>query len=225
VAGDETLTPAFWIYSHLAFVLLIASMLSRLMKYRPSLQSILLCLVIPAVIGVLPIRQTDVSGFVLGHMGTLSVSMMVLLIFQLLLSWRFVEAFSTAAWRNMNLFWFAIGMILYPAALGLFDEDMYSYGFQNTMSWCVLCVSIAAVICKYRILGISLALSVLAHQLKLQESRNLWDYMIDPWLWIAAAIVLIAGVCRRLFSSKQPNPGERQGVSPPSVQRNLPTET
>jgi len=203
VAGDESLTPAFWIYSHLAFVLLIAGMLSPLMKCRHRLYSMVLCLLIPAVIGVLPIRQTDVSGFVLGHMGTLSVSMLVLLTVQLLSGCGFVEALGAAVWRNMNLFWLISGTVLYPSALGLLDRDMYAYGFQNTMSWCVLSVSVAAVVCNYRILGLCLALSVLAHQLKLQESHNLWDYLIDPWLWISAAVSLTAEACRRLFARKR----------------------
>lgn len=219
------MTPAFWIYSHLAFVLLIAGMLSPLMKCRHRLHSIVLFLLIPAVIGVVPIRQTDVSGFVLGHMGTLSVSMLVLLTFQLLSSWRFAEPLHAAVWRNMNLFWLISGAVLYPSALGLLDRDMYGYGFQNTMSWCVLGVSIAAVVCHYRIPGFCLALSVLSHQLKLQESGNLWDYLIDPWLWIAAAVSLMAGAIRESFSGKPQGPGERQGVDPPTTRRNLPTET
>lgn len=129
--------------------------------------------------------------------------MLVLLTFQLMSSGRFVETLNAAVWRNMNVFWFAIGMILYPAALGLLDRDMYAYGFQHTMSWCVLGISVAAVVCKYRILGLCLALAVLAHQLKLQESENLWDYLIDPWLWIAAAVSLMAGACRRFFKVKR----------------------
>jgi len=198
------LTPAFWIWSHLAFVLLIASMLSPLMKYRYRLYSISLCLLISAVIGVLPIRQADVSGLVLGHIGTLSVSLLVLLVFQLCATCGFIETFSAPVWRNMNLFWFISGAVLYPSALGLFDQDMYAYGFQRTMSWCVLGVSCVAVFCKYWMLAFCLALSVLAHQLQLQESCNLWDYLIDPWLWIAAIVSLIAGAIReRTLSDKQ----------------------
>ncbi len=199
------MTPAFWIYSHLAFVLLIASMLSLVMKYRHGLQSRLMCLLIPAAIGVLPIQQTDVSGLALGHMGTLSVSMLVLLAFQLCVNCRVVKTYSAPVWRNMNVFWLISGAVLYPSALGLFDQDIYAYGFQSTMSWCMLGLSCVAVFCKYQILAFCLALSVLAHQLQLQESCNLWSYLIDPWLWIAAAVSLIAGVCRRGFSSKQPN--------------------
>ena len=219
------MSPAFWIWSHLTFALLIASILSLIVKCRSRLQSVLLCLSMPAVLGVLPIGQTDVSGFALAHMGTLSASMLVLLAFQLFANCGFVEAFSAPVWRNMNMFWLVTGAVLYPSALGLFDHDVYTFGFRSTMSWCVLGVSCAVALCNYRMLAFCLALSVLAHQLQFHESCNLWDYMIDPWLWIAAAVSLISEACRRLFASTPQDAGEGQGVSPPSVPRNLPTAT
>ena len=172
----------------------------RLLKCPQGLHLRVLCLVILAVIGMLPIRQTDISGYVLGHMGTLSVSMLFLLSFQVLSTWGIVESCDAAVWRNMNVFWLIIGIVLYPSAIGLFDEDMYRYGFQSTMSWCVLGLSCVSFFCKYRMFAFCLALSVLAHQLQLHESCNLWDYLIDPWLWIVAAIGLISTACRQCFS-------------------------
>ena len=199
------MSPMFWIWSHLSFVLLIASMLSLLVNCRSRLQSILLCVIIPSVLAVLPLGQTDVSGFVLAHMGTLSASMLVLLAFQLFANVGSIETFSASMLRNMNLFWFATGMILYPAALGLFTRDVYVFGFHNSMSWCVLAVSVVAMLCRYRILGLCLAFSVLAHLMMLHESPNLWDYLIDPWLWIAAFVSLPAGMCRQLLGAKLKN--------------------
>lgn len=196
------MSPAFWIWSHLSFVLLVASMLSLIVKRRRSLQSISLCLLIPVVLGVLPIGQTDVSGFALGHMGTLSASMLVLLGFQFLANIGAIEGHATSVLRNMNIFWFATGMILYPAALGFFSTDMYSFGFHASMHWSVLGMSVVAMLCRFRILGLCLAFSVLANLLKLHESSNLWDYVIDPWLWIAAAVSLPASLCRQLFGTK-----------------------
>lgn len=180
-------------------------MLSLILKYRSRLQSMLLCLLIPAILGVLPLGQTDVSGFALGHMGTFSASMLVLLAFQLFANVGFVETFNASVLRYMNIFWFATGMILYPAALGLFNRDVYSFGFHNGMNWCVLAVSVVAMLCRYRIPGLCLAFAVLAHQLRLHESGNLWDYLIDPWLWIAAAVSLFAEMCRRLLGAKPRN--------------------
>jgi hypothetical protein len=178
----------------------------------------LLCLLIPAILGVLPIGQTDVSGFALGHMGAVSASMLVLLAFQVLANVGFVDGFNAPVLRNMNVFWFVTGMFLYPAALGLFARDVYSFGFHNSMSWFVLAGSVVTMLCRHRILGLCLAFTVLAHQLKLHESSNLWDYVIDPWLWIAATVGLLAGMCRQLLGGKQREAkrqdGERGDVSP-----------
>lgn len=198
------MSPAFWIWSHLSFVLLIASMLSLFVKRRRSLQSISLCLFVPVILGVLPIGQTDVSGFALGYMGALSASMLVLLGFQLLANIGAIEGHMPSVLRNMNIFWFATGMILYPAALGFFSTDMYSFGFHTSMHWCVLGLSVVAMFCRLRILGLCLAFSMLANLLKLHESSNLWDYVIDPWLWIAAAVSLPATIFRQLFGTKPP---------------------
>ena len=196
------MSPAFWIWSHLTFVLLIASVLSLLLKCRSRLPSMLMCLLIPVVLGVLPIRQTDVSGFALAHMGTLSASMLVLLAFQLFAKVGFIQGFSAPVLRNMNIFWFATGMILYPSALGFLNTDVYLFGFHTRLNWCVLAVSVVAMLCRHRILGLCLAFSVLAHLLKLHESCNLWDYIIDPWLWIAATVSMFAGIFRRLLRVK-----------------------
>jgi hypothetical protein len=204
-------SPAFWIWSHLSFVLLIASMLSLFVKRLSSVQAISRCLWIPGFLGVLPIGQTDVSGFALGHMGTLSASMLVLLGFQFFANIGAIEGHGTLVLRNMNIFWFATGMILYPAALGFFNTDMYSFGFHASMHWCVLGLSVTAVLCRLRILGLCLAFSVLANLLKLHESSNLWDYVIDPWLWIAATVSLPVGLYRQLFGTK---PGKEVPANP-----------
>ena len=197
------MSAAFWIWSHLAFTLLFASVFSLLVKRRGSVVSIVLCLVIPGVLGVLPAGQTDVSGFAMAHTGAFSASMLVLLTFQLLANLGFVEPWGTSTLRTMNLFWLILGMILYPSALGFLSRDMYLFGFHLSMNWCVLAFSAVAVFRRYRILGLCLAFSVLAHLLNLHESRNLWDYLIDPWLWIASLVSLLAGMCGSLVQRER----------------------
>ena len=178
--------------------------MSSLVKCKSRVQSLFLCLLIPGLLGVVPVGQTDVSGFALAHMGTFSASMLVLLAFQFFANIGLVESFRASALRTMNLFWLISGMILYPASLGLLNRDMYSIGFHSSMSWCVLAASGVAVFLRFRILGMCLAFSVLAHLLVLHESRNLWDYIIDPWLWIAGTVSLVAGASHTLVSNKPP---------------------
>lgn len=213
------MSPAFWIWSHLSFALLAACIMCPLLRRLSRLQSMVLCLLIPLGVGLLPVRQTDVSGFVLAHTGTLSASMLLLLSFQLSTEWRLVETLSTQVWRNMNLFWISLGIVVYPSALGLLDVDMYAFGYRDAMSWCVLIASGIAVYSSYRILGLCLASSVLAHLLRLHESPNLWDYLIDPWLCLAAVCALIAAACRRLIFAKPRKDDPENSVRPGVLNR------
>ena len=194
----------FWIWSHLSFVLLGASILSLLVKCQSKFSSVLLCLLIPGLLGILPVGQTDVSGFALAHMGTFSASMLVLLAFQSLANAGCVEALRAPVLRDMNLFWLILGMILYPAALGLLHIDTYSFGYGNAMSWCMLTISSLAVVGRHQMLGLCLALAVLADLLRLTESPNLWDYLIDPWLWMAAVIELVFRTVRQRLEQRTP---------------------
>lgn len=179
----------------------------------------LLSLLIPLGVGLLPVRQTDVSGFVLAHTGTLSASMLLLLLFQLATQWRLVESLSAQVWRNMNLFWISLGIVVYPSALGLLDVDIYAFGYREAMSWCVLIASGIAVYSSYRIPGLCLASAVLAHLLRLHESPNLWDYLIDPWLCLAAVYALISASCRRLILAKPRREVRENSVSPGVLNR------
>lgn len=213
------MSPTFWIWSHLSFVLLVASMMCPLLRRLSRRQSMLLCLLIPLGVGLLPVRQTDVSGFVLAHTGTLSASMLLLLLFQLSTEWRLVESLSTQVWRNMNLFWISLGIVVYPSALGLLDVDTYVFGYRDAMSWCVLIVSGIAVYSSYRTLGLCLATAVFSHLLKLHESPNLWDYLIDPWLCLAAVCTLIATSCRCLLAAKPRKDVPANSASPGALDR------
>lgn len=208
------MSPAFWIWSHSSFVLLAACIMWPFLKRRSRLHSMLICLLIPLGVGLLPVRQTDVSGFVLAHTGTLSVSMLLLVLFQLANEWRLVEPLSTQVWRNMHLFWISLGIVVYPSALGLIDVDTYGIGYRDAMSWCVLIVSGIALDSSYRILGLCLASAVLAHLLRLHESPNLWDYLIDPWLCLAAVCALIASSCRCLLAAKSRKDVPANSASP-----------
>lgn len=72
-------------------------------------------------------------------------------------------------------------MLLYPFALGLTQFDSYSLGYANP--WMLATLLILTLFCwfrQYYFLATIITVAVIAGSLQLLESRNLWDYLIDP---------------------------------------------
>ncbi len=79
--------------------------------------------------------------------------------------------------------------LLYPVALGWGDWDAYRLGWGSFgMLGVLLALSLVFWAKGLRLLPALVGLGLLAWTLGLMESSNLWDYLMDPWLAIAAMI-------------------------------------
>jgi hypothetical protein len=94
------------------------------------------------------------------------------------------------SFRSKAVFMFLIatgGVFLYPMTLGLTAFDPYILGFGSRPFLVVLFVlALWAVRRELYFINLCLSASVLAHTMGLLESRNLWDYLIDPWVTLYA---------------------------------------
>jgi hypothetical protein len=87
----------------------------------------------------------------------------------------------------VNLAFAAGALLLYPLALGWGDWDAYRLGWGSWAFWAALLIlSLACWAKGFRLLPTLLALALLAWVAGALESTNLWDYLIDPWLAVAA---------------------------------------
>jgi hypothetical protein len=87
----------------------------------------------------------------------------------------------------VNVAFAAAALFLYPLALGWGDWDAYRLGWGSPGLWAVLLViSLACWAKGFRLLPVLVALALLAWAAGALESTNLWDYLIDPWLAVAA---------------------------------------
>jgi hypothetical protein len=87
----------------------------------------------------------------------------------------------------VNMVFAAGAVFLYPLALGLGDWDAYRLGWGSPGLWAVLLLLCLACWSKgFRLLPMLVGLSLLAWAAGALESTNLWDYLIDPWLAVAA---------------------------------------
>jgi len=93
------------------------------------------------------------------------------------------------------------GLLLYPLALGASPFDPYAYGYSAT--GLVAVVLVFAFVCAWQRrwwLAMALGLSVVAWLPGILESDNLWDYLLDPLLWLYA----LFASCATLFKKYRP---------------------
>lgn len=85
-----------------------------------------------------------------------------------------------------------LGLLLYPAALGVIDADPYRWGYHPMLLVSVLAVPAVAAWARGRPLALwLLGIDLLAFAAALPNSPNLWDSLIDPLLFVAALVLLI----------------------------------
>ena len=92
-----------------------------------------------------------------------------------------------------------LGLVLYPASMGLLPWDPYRMGFYGALlSTALVIIAVAAGAAGLIIVPLWIAASAAAWQLSLFVSRNLWDYVIDPVVWIASFVLLAVAAVRRI---------------------------
>jgi hypothetical protein len=91
---------------------------------------------------------------------------------------------------------------LYPAALGLARFDPYALGYASLPLMAALAVlTVAAWYLRFEWLAACLLVAVAARVAGVLESRNLWDYLVDPLLALYAAFWLARMALQRLAAS------------------------
>jgi hypothetical protein len=114
----------------------------------------------------------------------------------------------------VNVVFAAGAVFLYPLALGWGDWDAYRLGWGSAGLWAVLLLlSLACWAKGFRLLPVLLALALLAWVAGALESTNLWDYLIDPWLAVAAIFQCLKSAVRWGLTRLR---GARHGAMPSS---------
>ena len=140
-----------------------------------------LVVVIIALLVMLPLADYPGWYYVRGVFGDSSVIALIVylaLILQQNFSWRLFQEDELVLLRRLAL---AAAILLYPFALGLTQFDSYSLGYSNPWLLTVLCIiTLFCWLRTYYFLAVSITAAAIAFSLQLLESRNLWDYLLDP---------------------------------------------
>jgi 4-amino-4-deoxy-L-arabinose transferase-like glycosyltransferase len=145
------------------------------------------------VVACVRVRGIPLGGYLRGILGDLSVTSMLLLGASVLGACG--RSLLDPKARTALYGWaVAAGLVLYPMTLGLTRWDPYALGFQPRVLVLMVAVIVIGLWC-WRRRGAALVLTagVAAFDLSILESRNLWDYLLDPWLFAWAVGSLVAG--------------------------------
>ena len=122
------------------------------------------------------------AGYVRAASGDLSITTLILLVGLL---WRHLSGKDMLSDKDRAaaLAFIALGgLLLYPMTLGMTPFDPYRLGFASRpMCLVLLALAVWGGIVR-RGAAVIIPVAVLAFNLQVLESSNLWDYLIDPWV-------------------------------------------
>lgn len=139
----------------------------------------------------IPILDSNPWLWMNGATGELSITSLVLLsgfVMQRLVG---VSILSVSTRKHLYFLILLIGILLFPATLGLVRFDPYVLGYSFELSLLLLSLALLYWIQKKQQLSIILLIVVFASVMDLSTSINTWDYFIDPLLWLFSPVLLM----------------------------------
>ena len=140
-----------------------------------------------AVLALLFVRIEGIriAGYIRGIGGDLSITTLLLLASSVVAFAGGPKLHDRRELRTLAAFVLAGAAFLYPMALGLTSFDPYSLGYPDRIRGFLFGIAPVALFAWFRgrlLLVLAVVLALAAFRFELLESRNLWDYLLDPWL-------------------------------------------
>jgi hypothetical protein len=136
------------------------------------------------LLALTPFGDLPAAQVTRGIFGDLSITSLVLLV-------RFILLPQAPRAHTRELFILVViaGLLFYPAALGLGMLDPYQWGYLNTyrgiaapmiLLSAIVGILLLAVARNNTVIMLCITGALAAFTLGIMESRNIWDYLIDP---------------------------------------------
>ena len=143
-----------------------------------------------ALIVILPVGGLPVGRWLISLYANPSIPLTALL-----LTWVLKNAFqynllNKTAIRTCQGGSLLAGIALYPMALGLGPFDSYGAGWHFSWLFIVLFSTTLLLLMFKNRFALLLLATILAYDLHLLESGNLWDYLVDPILVLVSVVGL-----------------------------------
>lgn len=151
-----------------------------------------------------------------GYAGEISVTTVLILLLEIFPRPRFSYFSKGYGWGRGAWGIVVMGLLLYPSVLFMTPWYAYGWGYPDGPNgWLMLLVVLA--VGSYwwwrrSWLAALLPLGVAAYWLGLLESNNLWDYLIDPLVFLWALAVILLNITRRFLSHSLTGKGEKAKI-------------
>lgn len=175
----------------LLLAVLLTVMLGRFIKDGKVRIGTILAILVLSVI--LPIYGLSISQWLRSVVGDISIFTLIILLN--ILAQRLLNR-SLLHYEVKNKMCVAIaivGVVFYPLALGVSAFDPYQWGYSPLLMPTLM--GLISIYAWFRIahdFSIILLLPLLAYNFHMLESSNLWDYILDPILFVYAVVQLIS---------------------------------
>jgi hypothetical protein len=114
------------------------------------------------------------------------------------------KIFSARDWNASWMFGAVGGLVLYPLALGLGKFDTYEWGWSFSPLFAGIAVLTGLLVWKHNRFGLLLLLAIVAYYLRLLESTNYWEYLLDPVYCLIAVLILSYRLTKGCCWRRQP---------------------
>ncbi|MDR3086350.1 MAG: hypothetical protein LBU45_00105 [Azoarcus sp.] len=171
----------------LSWMLLLIVLLGR--RWLLMLLAALL-IVVPLPVG----NAVSLLSILRGLFGSLSVTTVIFLLALALQNSKRMTVFAGRETRWLPPLIAAVSLLFYPTALGLGRLDSYEWGHDEALvlPLTVGVLALMAWLARWRVSALALVLALALWRLRMLESTNLWDYLLDPLLALTALGVLAA---------------------------------
>ncbi len=152
---------------------------------------------IAAGLVVMPVGDWPLARWLISFNANFSIPLTAILFSRVVRTSFDVRLLDDSALLTCWIFSLIAGAALYPMALGLTRWDPYAAGWGS--SWLfvlIFSLTVVLLLLKNRFAIVLIAV-ILAYNLRLLESTNLWDYLVDPFLVVVSCIGLGCWVRRK----------------------------
>jgi hypothetical protein len=139
---------------------------------------------------VVPVQGISIAGWVRGINANFSIPLTGLLGAAVWEEEFRVKLLSGRDWTAGWAFGVLAGLGLYLFALGWGSFDPYEWGWSFGPLFVASAGLTGVLLWKQNRFGLVLLLAILAYNLRLLESANYWDYLLDPVYWVVSFTAL-----------------------------------